>query len=113
MQAPVVPPTPPYYQLASSSTELMDGAMALPPSPSPSPHDAPPSAYNDRVVAFLRQPKIADLLRERRPSLAANKQLRDKVSAVRAEGTAALDRLQHDVEFTILLRYFDESNVMY
>ena len=45
------------------------------------------------------------MLKERRPSLASNKHLREKVNAVRQEGTAALERMQHDVEFTIMLRF--------
>ncbi len=122
---PPPPSTPPYCLLAGAPSELIDGAASLAYA-----YDsvAPPAAYNDRVVAFLRQPKartpltslpsckkgqttvlvilyqIHDLLRDRRPSLSGNKQLREKVNAVRQEGTGALDRLQHDVEFTIMLR---------
>nr|CAI5823084.1 unnamed protein product [Callosobruchus analis] len=86
-------------------------------SPSPSCSTAPantcsaapvvdiPAAYNDKVVAFLRQPNILDILAERHPAVgAANSTLRDKVNAVRVDGTAALDRLSHDVDLTILLR---------
>ena len=64
----------------------------------------PPTAYNDKVVAFLRQRDILDILKDRRPSIASNKALRDKVNAVRQDGNLALDRLSHDVELTILLR---------
>lgn len=64
----------------------------------------PPVAYNDKVVLFLRQPNILDVLRDKRPSIMANKGLRDKVNAIRQEGNEALDRFSHDVELTILLR---------
>ena len=37
---------------------------------------APPTAYNERVVAFLRQPNVIDVLRERRPAMMANKSIR-------------------------------------
>ncbi|KAJ8946936.1 hypothetical protein NQ314_008735 [Rhamnusium bicolor] len=63
-----------------------------------------PVAYNDKVVAFLRQPNIFDILRERHPPIGNSSSLRDKVNAVRVDGTTALDRLSHDVHLTILLR---------
>lgn len=34
------------------------------------------SAYNDKIVAFLRQPNIFDMLQERQPSLSRNHTLR-------------------------------------
>ena len=40
---------------------------------------APPTAYNERVVAFLRQPSVIDVLRERRPAMMANKSIRHVV----------------------------------
>lgn len=46
-----------------------------------------------------------DILKERHPVIASNQALRDKVNAVRADGTAAIDRFSHDVDLTILLRY--------
>lgn len=63
-----------------------------------------PTAYNDKVVAFLRQPNIFDILRERYQSIATNQTLRDKINSVRVEGTTALDRLSDDIELTIMLR---------
>ncbi|KAL3268430.1 hypothetical protein HHI36_007541, partial [Cryptolaemus montrouzieri] len=62
-----------------------------------------PIAYNDKVVAFLRQPNIFDILRERHPPIGTSPTLRDKVNAVRVDGTTALDRFSHDVHLTILL----------
>src|SRR5689334_5687613 len=38
-----------------------------------------PTAYNDKVVAFLRQPNIIDILCERRPAIKSNNSVRDKV----------------------------------
>uniref|UniRef100_A0A182ITD8 WW domain-containing protein n=1 Tax=Anopheles atroparvus TaxID=41427 RepID=A0A182ITD8_ANOAO len=63
-----------------------------------------PVAYNDKVVAFLRQPNILEILRERHGSAACSRNLREKINAIRVEGTAALDRYSHDLELTILLR---------
>ena len=35
-----------------------------------------PPAYNDKIVAFLRQPNIVDILQERQPELARNHSLK-------------------------------------
>uniref|UniRef100_A0A8C5G3K1 HECT-type E3 ubiquitin transferase n=1 Tax=Gouania willdenowi TaxID=441366 RepID=A0A8C5G3K1_GOUWI len=39
-------------------------------------HDVVPVAYNDKIVAFLRQPNIVDILQERQPELARNTSLK-------------------------------------
>lgn len=57
-----------------------------------------------QVVAWLRQPNIMDILCERHSGLRTSPALRDKVTAIRVDGTAALDRLSHDVDLTIVLR---------
>ncbi|KAL1138157.1 hypothetical protein AAG570_009849 [Ranatra chinensis] len=96
----------------SRSAGEQDLAFANAPVPPPRPgpsglssrvHDVP-TAYNDKVVAFLRQPNIMDILRERHPPVASSHALRDKVNAVRVEGTHALQAFSHDIELTILLR---------
>ncbi|CAH2237387.1 jg10515 [Pararge aegeria aegeria] len=61
-----------------------------------------PVAYNDKVVAFLRQPNILSILKERCGGCGAT--LRDKVNAVRVEGAPALVRYQNDVQLTCYLR---------
>eukprot|EP00095_Tigriopus_kingsejongensis_P006892 maker-scaffold125_size330479-snap-gene-2.15 protein:Tk06892 transcript:maker-scaffold125_size330479-snap-gene-2.15-mRNA-1 annotation:"e3 ubiquitin" len=68
-----------------------------------------PTAYNDKVVAFLRQPSILEVLKQKRPSITSNKFLRDKINAIRIEGNLALERLSHDVELTILLSLFEDE----
>ncbi|CAK1545118.1 unnamed protein product [Leptosia nina] len=65
-------------------------------------HQEIPVAYNDKVVAFLRQPNIMSILRERCGG--CNNSLRDKVNTVRVEGVSALARYQNDVQLTCLLR---------
>lgn len=85
LQAPIVPPRPQASSIVALTLNI-------------------PTAYNDKVVAFLRQPNIFDILKERYQSVATNQLLRDKVNSVRVEGTAALDRLSDDIELTIVLR---------
>jgi hypothetical protein len=63
-----------------------------------------PTAYNEKVVAFLRQPNILDILKERHAMVGTSQGLRDKINAVRVDGTMALDRLSDDIDLTILLR---------
>lgn len=58
-----------------------------------------------QVVAFLRQPNILEILRERHGAAACSRNLREKINAIRVEGTTALDRYSHDLELTILLRW--------
>lgn len=60
-----------------------------------------PVAYNEKVVAFLRQANILEILRERHGS---SRSLREKINSIRVEGTTALERLGHDLQLTILLR---------
>ncbi|XP_056635236.1 E3 ubiquitin-protein ligase HECW2-like isoform X2 [Diorhabda sublineata] len=72
-----------------------------------------PVAYNDKVVAFLRQPNIFDILRERHPPVGNSSSLRDKVNAVRVDGTSALDRFSHDIHLTILLSLFEQEIMSY
>lgn len=62
----------------------------------------PPMGYNDKVVAFLRQPNIMAILKEK--SSMNQRGIKDKIMAIRQEGTTALNRLSHDVELTMMLR---------
>ncbi|RZB39160.1 E3 ubiquitin-protein ligase HECW2 [Asbolus verrucosus] len=96
-QAPIPPPRP-------TTTTSFVSANTLP---------EVPIAYNDKVVAFLRQPNIFDILRERHHPIGTSLSLRDKVNAVRVDGTAALDRLSHDVHLTILLSLFEQEIMSY
>ena len=74
---------------------------------------SPTLAYNDRVVAFLRQPNIFHILKEKNDASISNyKNLKEKVVAIRQEGTAALNRLSHDVELTLILRYVNHLNLL-
>uniref|UniRef100_A0A8C5FTC1 HECT-type E3 ubiquitin transferase n=1 Tax=Gadus morhua TaxID=8049 RepID=A0A8C5FTC1_GADMO len=42
----------------------------------------PSSAYNDKIVAFLRQPNIVDILQERQPELARNHSLKNCTNVI-------------------------------
>ena len=63
-----------------------------------------PTTYNGRVVMFLRQPNIIDILKEKSTVVTTHKSLRDKVNMIRQDGCQALERLSCDVELIILLR---------
>ncbi|XP_018572832.1 E3 ubiquitin-protein ligase HECW2 isoform X2 [Anoplophora glabripennis] len=95
-KAPIPPPRP------ATTTNLVSNCVP----------DVP-VAYNDKVVAFLRQPNIFDILRERHPPVGNSSSLRDKINAVRVDGTSALDRLSHDVHLTILLSLFEQEIMSY
>ncbi|XP_059901764.1 E3 ubiquitin-protein ligase HECW1-like [Gadus macrocephalus] len=74
--------------------------------------DAPPPAalsYNDKIVAFLWQPNVFDMLEERQASLARNPALREKIHYIRTEGSQALEKLSCDADLVILLSLFEEE----
>ncbi|OXU32134.1 hypothetical protein TSAR_002975 [Trichomalopsis sarcophagae] len=101
---------------AAHPRTLLDEAPIPPPRPQPfMTTSAPdiPVAYNDKVVAFLRQPNIMDILKERHSGLGQNVALREKVNAVRVEGSAALQRLGHDVPLALLLSLFEQEIMSY
>ncbi|MFT7800069.1 E3 ubiquitin-protein ligase HECW1 [Arapaima gigas] len=75
--------------------------------------DQMPVAYNDKIVAFLRQPNIFEMLQERQPSLARNHSLREKVHYIRTEGTHGLEKLSCDADLVILLSLFEEEIMSY
>ncbi|XP_053507799.1 E3 ubiquitin-protein ligase HECW1 [Ictalurus furcatus] len=72
-----------------------------------------PLAYNDKIVAFLRQPNIFEVLQERQPSLARNHSLKEKVHHIRTEGAPRLEKLSCDADFVILLSLFEEEIMSY
>ncbi|XP_045486203.1 E3 ubiquitin-protein ligase HECW2 isoform X2 [Pieris rapae] len=94
-KAPTPPPRPPI----SSSDTYTHQTQEI------------PVAYNDKVVAFLRQPNIMSILRERCGG--CNNSLRDKVNTVRVEGATALARYQNDVQLTCLLSLFEQEIMSY
>ncbi|OAD62246.1 E3 ubiquitin-protein ligase HECW2 [Eufriesea mexicana] len=95
---------------------LLDEAPVPPPRPQQSAITTTPDipvAYNDKVVAFLRQPNIMDILKERHSALGQNIALREKVNTIRIEGTSALQRLGHDVPLALLLSLFEQEIMSY
>ncbi|XP_041857309.1 E3 ubiquitin-protein ligase HECW2 isoform X2 [Melanotaenia boesemani] len=76
-------------------------------------YDVVPVAYNDKIVAFLRQPNIFEILQERQPELARNNSLKDKVQFIRSEGVNGLARLSSDADLVMLLSLFEEEVMSY
>ncbi|XP_054420285.1 E3 ubiquitin-protein ligase HECW1 [Pteronotus mesoamericanus] len=76
-------------------------------------HESLPLAYNDKIVAFLRQPNIFEMLQERQPSLARNHALREKIHYIRTEGNHGLEKLSCDADLVILLSLFEEEIMSY
>ncbi|XP_024135816.1 E3 ubiquitin-protein ligase HECW1 isoform X3 [Oryzias melastigma] len=79
--------------------------------PDSQPLSAP--SYNDKIVAFLRQPNIFDMLQERQPSLSRNHALREKIHYIRTEGTQGVEKLSCDADLVILLSLFEEEIMSY
>ncbi|XP_077473668.1 E3 ubiquitin-protein ligase HECW2 [Stigmatopora argus] len=72
-----------------------------------------PVAYNDKIVAFLRQPNVFEILQERQPELARNNSLKEKVQFIRSEGANGLTRLSGDADLVMLLSLFEEEVMSY
>uniref|UniRef100_A0A673YIM3 HECT-type E3 ubiquitin transferase n=1 Tax=Salmo trutta TaxID=8032 RepID=A0A673YIM3_SALTR len=70
-------------------------------------------AYNDKIVAFLRQPNIIEILQERQPELARNHSLKERLQFIRSEGVSGLARLSSDADLVILLSLFEEEVMSY
>ncbi|XP_035988602.1 E3 ubiquitin-protein ligase HECW2 isoform X2 [Fundulus heteroclitus] len=112
-------------QRSHSAGEVVDDSRqsGLPAMPRPSStfsgssrspyHDVVPVAYNDKIVAFLRQPNIFDILQERQPELARNHSLKEKVQFIRSEGVNGLARLSSDADLVMLLSLFEEEVMSY
>ncbi|XP_046964595.1 E3 ubiquitin-protein ligase HECW2 isoform X1 [Vanessa cardui] len=95
-QAPTPPPRPPITSLDVFPHHIQQEI---------------PVAYNDKVIAFLRQPNILSILKERCGGCGAA--LRDKVNALRVDGAPALARYQNDVQLTCLLSLFEQEIMSY
>nr|XP_040023093.1 E3 ubiquitin-protein ligase HECW1 isoform X3 [Gasterosteus aculeatus aculeatus] len=70
-------------------------------------------SYNDKIVAFLRQPNVFDMLQERQPSLSRNHGLREKIHYLRTEGAQGVEKLSCDADLVILLSLFEEEIMSY
>ncbi|XP_038125705.1 E3 ubiquitin-protein ligase HECW2 isoform X2 [Cyprinodon tularosa] len=112
-------------QRSHSAGEVVDDSRqtGLPAMPRPSStfsgssrspyHDVVPVAYNDKIVAFLRQPNIYEILQERQPELSRNPSLKEKVQFIRSEGVNGLACLSSDADLVMLLSLFEEEVMSY
>ncbi|XP_067350008.1 E3 ubiquitin-protein ligase HECW2 isoform X4 [Channa argus] len=75
--------------------------------------DVVPVAYNDKIVAFLRQPNIFEILQERQSDFSRNHSLREKVQLIRTDGVSGLARLSGDADLVILLSLFEDEVMSY
>ena len=70
-------------------------------------------AYDEKVVIFLRQPNVLQLLQDRYPLLKKNDSLRNKINTIISDGTPALKKYRNHVELTILLSMFENEIMSY
>ncbi|XP_071320668.1 E3 ubiquitin-protein ligase HECW2 isoform X2 [Trachinotus anak] len=75
--------------------------------------DIVPVAYNDKIVAFLRQPNIFEILQERQSDISRNHSLREKVQLIRTDGVSGLARLSGDADLVMLLSLFEDEVMSY
>ncbi|KAL8567848.1 hypothetical protein ACOMHN_058970 [Nucella lapillus] len=72
-----------------------------------------PTAYNEKVVLYLRQPNIDDQLKEKVSQYSTNAALREKVHKIISHGTQVLDRLSNDMDLILLLSQFENEIMSY
>lgn len=64
--------------------------------------------YEDKIVAFFKQPHIFDIIKEKRAaSNLMNYSLREKIGQIRKGGVSALRRYGHDVNLMMIVSVFD------
>ncbi|XP_065053634.1 E3 ubiquitin-protein ligase HECW2-like isoform X2 [Rhopilema esculentum] len=68
-----------------------------------------PTSYNERVLAFLRQPAIEEILKRKDANLSSKNALRRKIMVIQRDGLRALDRLSNDIELVMLLSICEEE----
>ncbi|XP_043921527.1 E3 ubiquitin-protein ligase HECW1 [Protopterus annectens] len=72
-----------------------------------------PLGYNEKIVAFLRQPNIFEMLQDRQPNLSRNHALREKIHYIRTEGIHGVEKLSCDADLVMLLSLFDDEIMSY
>jgi len=109
-----VPPTPPSFPPPPPPTlppnlPPLPSSNPLNPAPSTSAATATPLAnvsYADRVVAFLQQPNILEILKKNN-ILLSNKQ-RDKLGIIRQGGRAVYDRMCADLDLASIVSQLED-----
>ncbi|XP_067952073.1 E3 ubiquitin-protein ligase HECW2-like isoform X2 [Watersipora subatra] len=72
-----------------------------------------PTAYDEKVVIFLRQPNVLALLQDKYPLLKKNESLKNKINTVISDGCPALKKYRNHVELTIVLSMFENEIMSY
>uniref|UniRef100_A0AAQ5X339 HECT-type E3 ubiquitin transferase n=1 Tax=Amphiprion ocellaris TaxID=80972 RepID=A0AAQ5X339_AMPOC len=76
-------------------------------------HDVVPVAYNDKIVAFLRQPNIFEILQERQPELARNHSLKYYFMCVFLTVLCVLSSLSLSLSLSLFFSLFEEEVMSY
>lgn len=65
-------------------------------------------SYEERIVNFLKQPNVFDLIKAKRSASGLlNSSLRDKINQIKKGGVGALKKYSHDVNLTMIISLFD------
>lgn len=93
--------------------QLSTGSAVSPPAGLSGPSTSIPSqsstlSYEHKIIAFLKQPNIFDLIKERRSAASLlNSSLRDRINQIRKGGVSVLKKYGHDVNLMMLISLFD------
>ncbi|CAK8696244.1 unnamed protein product [Clavelina lepadiformis] len=78
-------------------------------SSAPMVEDEVPISYNEKMVAFLKQSNILDILKERYPAVATSNSLKEKINNIRSDGITALERYGNSMQLTMMLSMFENE----
>lgn len=68
----------------------------------------PTVSYEERIVAFFKQPNIFDLIKDKRASASLmSVSLRDRINQIRKGGVNVLKKYSHDVNLMMIISLFD------
>ncbi|XP_076469581.1 E3 ubiquitin-protein ligase HECW2-like [Babylonia areolata] len=95
------------------NTEPAVSDAPVPPPRQPLENTVIPTAYNEKVVLFLRQPNVDELIKEKVTPYCTNSALREKVHKIISHGTPVLDRLSNDMDLILLLSQFENEIMSY
>jgi hypothetical protein len=91
-----------------SGESSLQSRIASSPIPSSSSRQRTVMSYEERVVAFLKQSNIFDLIKSRKPaSNLLNSAMRDKINQIRKGGVQVLKKHGHDVNLAMLISSFE------
>lgn len=97
-------------EAANEDVQTLSSSSSAMVAPRPSSSQPPAVSYEEKIVTFLKQPNIFDIIKARRltPSL-LNSAVRDKINQIRKGGVPVLKKFSHDLTLMLIISLFDSE----